>query len=78
MNDEPYAAVNEWNSCYDTQMDALRMLRARTVALAVAAGRSSLDIRQSDYEIAKREITGESEPDRQLAVLYPGFFSGNR
>lgn len=48
------------------------MVRARTVELAINAGRSPLEIRQRDYERAKIELTGETEPDRQLAILYPG------
>lgn len=47
------------------------MVRARTVELAKIAGRSSMEIRQRDYEQAKRELTGEADFDRQLAVLYP-------
>lgn len=49
-----------------------QMVRSRTVELAIGAGRSPLEIRQSDYERAKRELTGETDSDRQLAVLYPG------
>jgi methyl coenzyme M reductase gamma subunit len=45
------------------------MVRARTVELALIAGRSSIEIRQRDYEQAKRELTGESDSERQLAVL---------
>jgi len=48
-----------------------QMVRARTVEMAICAGRSSLEIRQRDYERAKRELTGESDPARQLAILYP-------
>ena len=46
------------------------MARARTVELAIEAGRGPLGISQRDYERAKRELTCESDPDRQLAVLY--------
>lgn len=49
-----------------------QMVRSRTVELAIGAGRSSFEIRQRDYERAKRELTGETDSDRQLAVLYPG------
>lgn len=42
---------------------------ARTVELASLAGRSSLQIKQMDYERAKREITGESDFDKQQALL---------
>jgi methyl coenzyme M reductase gamma subunit len=48
------------------------MVRSRTVELAITAGRSSIEIRQSDYERAKRELTGETDFDRQQAVLYGG------
>lgn len=49
-----------------------RMLRARTRELAVAAGRNPLAITQSDYEQARRELTGESDMDRQEARLDAG------
>lgn len=77
MNDEPYQAVSEWNPCFHEPIDMLQRVRERTVALAVASGRSELDISRFDYEFAKCEITGESEPQRQMAVLYPGLFSSN-
>ena len=48
------------------------MVRSRTVELAISAGRSSNEIRQRDYEQAKRELTGETDFDRQQAILYPG------
>ena len=37
--------------------------------MAEAAGRSKTEIRQVDYEEAKREITGEVDRDLQNAVL---------
>lgn len=46
------------------------MVRCRTVELAMIAGRSSIEIRQRDYEQAKRELTGETDFNRQQAVLY--------
>lgn len=46
------------------------MVRSRTVELAISAGRSPIEIRQHDYEQAKRELTGETDFDRQHAVLY--------
>ena len=45
------------------------MVRARTRELALIAGRRSHEIKQVDYERAKREVTGESDFDRQEAVL---------
>lgn len=47
------------------------MVRARTVEMAINAGRNALEIRQLDYELAKRELTGETDSARQFAVLYP-------
>jgi hypothetical protein len=41
----------------------------RTRELAALAGRSPLDITQTDYEQAKREVTGESQPDKQDVFL---------
>jgi hypothetical protein len=45
------------------------MVRARTIELTLLAGRNSLQIHRLDYERAKRELTGESDSDRQQAVL---------
>ncbi len=46
-----------------------QMVRARTRELAVLAGRAPLQVTQADYAQARRELTGESEPSRQDAVL---------
>lgn len=48
------------------------MVRSRTVELAMIAGRTSIEIRQRDYEQAKRELTGETDFDRQHAVIHSG------
>ena len=45
------------------------MVYARTVELAAMAGRNSHQFNQGDYERAKRELTGESDFDRQQAIL---------
>lgn len=45
------------------------MVYARTHELAHIAGRGSHEIKQVDYEQAKREVTGESDFDRQEAML---------
>jgi hypothetical protein len=47
------------------------MVRSRTVDLALHSGRKPIEIRQSDYERAKREITGESDSHRQLQIMHP-------
>lgn len=41
----------------------------RTIELARLAGRKAHQIRQADYEQAKREITGETDLERQLTVF---------
>jgi hypothetical protein len=46
-----------------------QMVHDRTIELAVLAGRNSHQIRQVDYERAKRELTGESDFDRQQQIL---------
>ena len=45
------------------------MVHARARELALLAGHAPVDVRQSEYEQAKRELTGESDIDRQDAVL---------
>jgi hypothetical protein len=45
------------------------MARSRTLELAALDGREAHQIRQADYEQAKRELTGESDLDRQQAML---------
>ena len=44
-------------------------LHIRTHELAEIAGRKKSEITQSDYELAKRELTGEVDLDRQNAKL---------
>ena len=45
------------------------MVQARTRELALIAGRAPPHVTQADYEQAKQELTGESDLDRQEAVL---------
>lgn len=45
------------------------MIYARTRQMAVRAGRDPLQIRQHDYELARIEMTGETDMARQEAVL---------
>ncbi len=45
------------------------LVHARARELALIAGRTPLQVSQADYEQAKRELTGESDPDRQEAIL---------
>lgn len=45
------------------------MIYSRTLELATSEGRSPRHIRQMDYERAKRELTGESDYDKQQARL---------
>ena len=46
-----------------------KMVHDRTRELALAAGRHPLQVTHSDYQRARRDITGESEFERQDAVL---------
>jgi hypothetical protein len=45
------------------------MVHERARELAKISGRAPHDVSQSDYEQAKRELTGESDMDRQEEVL---------
>lgn len=46
-----------------------QMVHDRTLELALIAGRSHHQIKQVDYERAKRELTGEWNADRQQDIL---------
>ncbi len=46
-----------------------QMVHDRTLELALIDGRSSHQIKQVDYERAKRELTGETNFDRQQEIL---------
>jgi hypothetical protein len=45
------------------------MVHERAKELAMISGRAPSDVSQTDYEQAKRELTGESDMDRQDEVL---------
>ena len=45
------------------------MVRERAVELAVINGRSAQDVSKSDWEQARRELTGEPDVDPKEAVL---------
>jgi hypothetical protein len=46
-----------------------QMVHDRTLELASNDGRDSHQIKQVDYEQAKRELTGESDFERQQEIL---------
>ncbi len=46
-----------------------QMVHDRTLELAMIDGRSNLQIKQADYERAKRELTGESDFARQQEIF---------
>ena len=46
-----------------------QMVRERAVELAVINGRSAREVSKTDWEQAKRELTGKPEIDRKEAVL---------
>lgn len=52
-----------------TRLVSRAAVHVRTQELAALAGRVHPEVSQADYEQAKREITGESEVDRQNAAL---------
>jgi hypothetical protein len=45
------------------------MVQARARELALIAGRTAPEVSKADYDQAKRELTGESDLDRQDALL---------
>jgi hypothetical protein len=45
------------------------VVQARTREPALIAGRAPPHMTQADYELAKRELTGEADRDRQEAML---------
>ncbi len=47
------------------------MVHARTRELARLAGRDPAHVSHADYEQARRDLTGESDTERQDAVLEP-------
>jgi hypothetical protein len=46
-----------------------KMVRERAVELAIVNGRSAQDVSKSDWEQAKRELTGEPDVDPKEAIL---------
>jgi hypothetical protein len=46
-----------------------KLVRERAVELAVINGRSAQEVSKSDWEQAKRELTGEPDIDPKVAVL---------
>ena len=46
-----------------------KMVRERAVELVVINGRSAKEVSKSDWEQAKRELTGDSDTDPNEAVL---------
>jgi len=46
-----------------------QMVHDRTLELAQIDGRNSHQIKQVDYEQAKRDLTGESDFERQQQIL---------
>jgi len=58
------------------RMVTREMVYARTRSLAQAAGRAPQNVRQSDYEQARRELTGVSDHSRQEEMLDSTLWSG--
>ena len=53
------------------------MCQTRARELAVIAGRPARQVWQADYLQAKRELTGETDPDLQDAILDSAPYAGN-
>ena len=56
-------------SASPTRLVSRELLHARTRELALLAGRVMPHITHADYAQAKLELTGESNPDRQDAMI---------
>lgn len=50
-------------------LEARAAVHVRTQELALQAGREPPEVSQADYEQAKREVTGETDVDRQNTAL---------
>ena len=53
------------------------MVRERAVELAVIDGRTAQDVSKSDWEQAKRELTGEPDADEKETQALPSHAGGN-
>lgn len=65
MNTESYSQSQLAGNCKGSKAITRAMLHARTRELAAKAGRIPPEVTQLDYEQAKRELTGETDLDRQ-------------
>lgn len=69
MNTPNACGTLSYRSETPTRSVTRKMVHARTLEIALLAGRNQHQIKQSDYETAKRELTGETDFDLQQAVL---------
>lgn len=69
INQNTVLGARASNAALSARTVTREMVYHRTLELALSAGRSLLQIRQIDYERAKRELTGESNYDKQQALL---------
>lgn len=68
-NEQAQASVDNCGFAAGGSRVTREMLHARTREMAVQAGRAPLQILQGDYERARIELTGETDMERQEAVL---------
>ena len=61
MNPNPPGKVILTDDAIDTNPVAGRMVMARAIELASIDGRSAIDLSISDWQQAKRELTGGTE-----------------
>ena len=69
MGDTPTDVENSNDTVPVAGSITRQMIHDRTLELALIDGRNSLQIKQMDYEQAKRDLTGESDFDRQQQIL---------
>jgi len=69
MNEKSFAPRGPSATPGVIRLATREMVQTRARELALAAGRIAPHMSQEDYEQAKRELTGETDGDRQQAVL---------
>ena len=69
MNNNPLNKDILTKSLVAVRIVSREMLHARTRELALIAGREIPHVTHADYAQAKRELTGETDPDRQDAMI---------
>src|SRR5271166_1649749 len=69
MNPNPLKQGSLTNNSQGIGTIDRKMVRERAVELAVINGRSAQEVSKSDWEQARRELTGDSDPEPKEAAL---------